>query len=72
VAAAGTGPVARQIVEIAFANDVAVREDADLASLLAEIEIDSVILLPAFAAVAEILAYLYRLNGTTQPDRTPS
>lgn len=72
VAAAGHGPVARQIVDIAFANGVAVREDADLAGLLAELEIDSVIPLPAFAAVAEILAYLYRLNGTTQPKGGPS
>ena len=72
IAAAGHGPVARQIVELAFANGVAVREDADLAGLLGELEIDSVIPLPAFAAVAEILAYLYRLNGTTQPTGGPS
>ncbi len=72
VAAAGHGPVARQIVEVAFANGVAVREDADLAAVLTELEIDSVIPLPAFAVVAEILAYLYRLNGTTQSKGAPS
>ena len=70
VSATGRGAVAAQILEIAYANGVVVREDADLAEVLAEIDVDSVILLPAFAAVAEILAYLYRLNGTTQPNRS--
>lgn len=64
VAAAGRGAVAEQIIELAFAHGVAVREDADLAELLAELDVNSIIPLPAFAAVAEILAYLYRLNGT--------
>ncbi len=64
VTAAGRGAVARQILELAFAHGIAVREDPDLAELLAELEVNSVIPLPAFAAVAEILAYLYRLNGT--------
>ena len=65
VTAAGRGAVAEQIIALALANGVAVREDHDLAELLAELELNSVIPLPAFAAVAEILAYLYRLNGAT-------
>ena len=39
------------------------REDADLAQLLATIDMEEEIPVEAFAAVAEILIYLYRANG---------
>ena len=64
VIAGGRGSVAEQILQIAFANGVKVREDSDLAELLSAIELDSEIPLEAFAAVAEILAYVYRANDT--------
>ncbi|MBL8706524.1 MAG: EscU/YscU/HrcU family type III secretion system export apparatus switch protein, partial [Rhodospirillales bacterium] len=54
---------AEDILRVAFANDVKVREDADLAELLHAVDLDSLIPLEAFTAVAEILSYLYRLNG---------
>lgn len=63
VVAAGRGAVAEQILAIAFAHGVRVREDADLAELLSSIDIDSEIPVEAFAAVAEILIYVYRANG---------
>ncbi|HSG33906.1 MAG TPA: EscU/YscU/HrcU family type III secretion system export apparatus switch protein [Sphingomonadaceae bacterium] len=63
VVATGKGEVARQILEIAFARGIKVREDADLAEVLAAIEVDSEIPLAAFAAVAEILSYVYRAQG---------
>lgn len=62
VVATGRDRVAQQILEIAFAAGIKVREDADLAEVLAAVEVDSVIPLEAFAAVAEIIAYLYRCN----------
>ena len=40
------------------------REDADLAEMLSAIDIDSEIPIEAFAAVAEILVYVYRANDT--------
>ena len=43
-------------------HGVAVRRDRDLAALLDTLEIDSPIPVVAFAAVAEILAHLYRAN----------
>ena len=64
VVAGGRGTIAEQILQIAFANGVKVREDADLAELLSAIDLDSEIPLEAFAAVAEILAYVYRANNT--------
>ena len=67
VIAGGHGRVAEQILEIAFANGVRVREDADLAELLSSIDIDTEIPVEAFAAVAEILTYVYQANaGTAQ------
>jgi flagellar biosynthesis protein len=63
VLASGRGAVAEQILEIAFAQGIPVREDADLAELLAAVEINAEIPIDAIAAVAEILSYIYRANA---------
>jgi flagellar biosynthesis protein len=60
VTASGKGEVAEQILQLAFARGVKVRTDSDLAQILSEIEVDCPIPLEAFAAVSEILSYLYR------------
>ena len=72
VVAAGRGTTAEQILEIAFAQGIKVREDADLAQLLSAVDEDSEIPLDAFAAVAEILVYLYRANGKAPPGQEQS
>lgn len=64
VTASGRGHLAEQILQLAFANGVKVREDAELVQILSLLEVDSVIPLEAFAAVAEILAYVYRANAS--------
>ena len=69
VVAGGRGKVAEQILQIAFDRGIKVREDADLAEMLSAIDIDSEIPVNAFAAVAEILTYVYRANGNV-PDLT--
>jgi len=63
VVASGRGCVAEQILEIAFANGVKVRQDADLVEILAAVDVDSEIPIAAIAAVAEILARVYEANG---------
>lgn len=63
ITASGRGAIAEQILQLAFASGVKVREDADLAELLSHLELDSPIPLEAYAAVAEILAYVYRANS---------
>lgn len=68
VVASGRGETARGILERAFKSGVKVREDADLAELLSLVDVDSVIPLEAFMAVAEILAYVYRANQQAAPD----
>jgi flagellar biosynthesis protein len=81
VAASGRGEVAEQIIALAFAKGIPVREDADLAEILSKVDVDSEIPIDALAAVAEILSYLYRYNRTaadqpaaaeagTAPDQT--
>ena len=67
ITASGRGFVAEQILQIAFANGVKVREDADLVQILGAVDVDSDIPTEAYAAVAEILAYVYRANGQVPP-----
>ncbi|MBK9585371.1 MAG: EscU/YscU/HrcU family type III secretion system export apparatus switch protein [Alphaproteobacteria bacterium] len=66
IAAAGRGTIAERILQLAYENGIYVREDGDLAQLLAKIELDSPIPSETFPAVGEILSYVYRANG--QPD----
>ena len=63
IVASGYGKLAEEIVKLAFDNDVKVREDRDLAQILAAIELDSEIPSEALVAVAEILSYVYKVNG---------
>jgi flagellar biosynthesis protein len=70
VVATGRGAVAEQILEIAFAEGVPVREDPDLVELLATLELEAEIPVDAIAAVAEILSYIYRANGRSGDDAT--
>lgn len=66
VVAKGHGELAEKILALAFKNDVKVRSDPDLAQILSVVEVDCEIPLEAFAAVAEILTYVYRLNGNAE------
>lgn len=63
IVASGKGAIADQILQLAFANGVKVRKDADLVEVLETLEVDSIIPLEAFAAVAEILSYVYKANA---------
>ena len=67
VVASGEGGVAEQIIQLAWANDIKVREDADLVEILSAIDVESEIPIEAFAAVAEILSYIYRANAGQIP-----
>ncbi|HUA53354.1 MAG TPA: EscU/YscU/HrcU family type III secretion system export apparatus switch protein [Candidatus Sulfotelmatobacter sp.] len=63
VIASGRGALAEKILEIAFQAGIKVREDADLAQLLAAVESNCPIPIACFEAVAEILNYLYAANA---------
>lgn len=62
IVASGRGSVADQIMAVAQAAGITVRQDADLAEVLVALEVGSDIPVEAFAAVAEILSYIYRAN----------
>lgn len=66
VSASGYGHLAEKILELAFAAGIKVRQDADLAEILAALDMDSEIPPEAFAAVAEILSYVYELNVSVE------
>lgn len=62
VSAKGKGYVAQQIIKLAQKNNVEIRRDTDLVALLEKLDINTPIPLEAYAAVAEILAYVYKAN----------
>jgi len=70
ITAAARGLIAEKILDIAFANDIKVRKDSDLAQMLAEFELESPVPTEALMAVAEILSYVYRANGEPNPFNT--
>ena len=63
IVASGRGSFAEQILQVAWSNNIKVREDADLAEVLTAIDVESEIPIEAFAAVVEILSYVYRANA---------
>lgn len=69
VLASGVGRVAERILEIARSENIPVHEDAALVELLAKVEPGSEIPDELFAAVAEVLAYLYRTGKRARPEQ---
>jgi flagellar biosynthesis protein len=63
VVATGKGYIAEQIIAIAKENGVTVHKDDELAEILSVLDVDTIIPTQAYAAVAEILAYVYRTNA---------
>lgn len=72
IIASGRGKLAEQILELAFRKGIRVREDADLAQLLAKLDLDTPIPSEAIIAVAEILAKVYEANGRLTAINTDS
>lgn len=62
VTAKGQGRVAEEILRVARENGVPVREDPDLVELLYPLELDDTIPPELYSVVAELLAYIYRMN----------
>jgi flagellar biosynthesis protein len=66
--ARGKGAVAAQILDLAFAHDVKVREDKALVQMLASYDIDSPIPLPALDAVCQLLCHVYDVTRGPRPE----
>ena len=63
VVASGRGAIARRLVEIAAEHGVPVREDPDLAALLALVDLGEEIPAELYQAVAEVISFVYRANN---------
>ena len=59
----GRGYLAERIIEMAKAEGITVYEDADLVTLLAALDIHAEIPPKLYQVVAEVLAFVYRMNN---------
>jgi flagellar biosynthesis protein len=62
VTAKGRGYLAEKILELARTHNIPVREDKNLVQILSRLELDQEIPPEVYRAVAEILAFIYRLS----------
>ncbi|HUR28309.1 MAG TPA: EscU/YscU/HrcU family type III secretion system export apparatus switch protein [Planctomycetota bacterium] len=69
VVARGRGEVARRLVEIAAEHGVPVREDPDLAALLALVDLGDDIAVELYQAVAEVICFCTE-RGAPPGDRS--
>ena len=60
--AKGEGLVAEKIIEIAAENDVHIHQDPAIVAVLAKLNVNSFVPEELYQAVAEILAFVYRLD----------
>lgn len=76
ITAKGRGEVGERIIKLARAHQVPLRNDAELCQVLAQVPLGEEIPEALYVAVAEVLAFAYRLNGLAlhelQPDVEPS
>ena len=66
VIAKGEGLVAERIIELARENQVAIKEDPDLVEILSQVDINKEIPPSVYKVVAELLAFVYKLNNKYQ------
>lgn len=71
ISASGHGALAEKILDLAFSKGVKVRKDADLAELLATVDLHDEIPSEAVIAIAEILVQVYKANGELPDDYNP-
>jgi flagellar biosynthesis protein len=69
VVASGKGRIAERILELAREYDVPVREDPVLAEALAALTVGDLIPPQLYQAVAEVLAFVYRLDSSRAGQR---
>lgn len=66
VAAKGEGLVAERIIELAKENQIPIKEDPDLVQILSQVDINKEIPPSVYKVVAELLAFVYKLNSQYQ------
>lgn len=69
VTAKGNGLIAEAIIERAREHGVFVHESKELVSLLMQVDLDQQIPPALYRAVAELLAWLYRIEDMQSPEQ---
>ena len=69
IIATGRGLIAEEIVAIAKEHGVPLHQDAGLVEALARLDVTDILPRELYAVVAEVLAYVYRLDGQVPPPR---
>ncbi|MDY0190553.1 MAG: EscU/YscU/HrcU family type III secretion system export apparatus switch protein [Desulfuromonas sp.] len=62
VVASGQGNMAEQIIKVAREAGLEITQDADLAEVLAKVPVGTEVPVELYQAVAEVLAFVYRVN----------
>lgn len=62
VTAKGKGLLAERIIELAKQHNIPIKEDPDLVQVLAQVDINREIPPQIYQVVAELLAFVYKLN----------
>ena len=63
VVAKGRGAIAEKIIDIAKEHHVPLYEDKNLIQILEALDLETEVPPDLYRAVAEVLAFIYRLNG---------
>lgn len=72
VVAKGSGLIADEIIERARGAGVPIHESRELVSLLMQVDLDQHIPPALYVAVAEVLAWVYRLENRQAPKDAPA
>lgn len=67
ITAKGKGEVAERILALADEHGIPLREDPDLVTLLAQLDLGTEIPSNLYVAVAEVLAFAYMVSGKAAP-----
>ncbi len=63
VVASGKGSIAENIIKVAEEAGIHIQQDPDLVELLAKVDIGQEIPIELYQTVAEVLAFVYRINN---------
>jgi flagellar biosynthesis protein len=66
VIAKGRGEIAKKIIEVAQAHNVPLVEEKNLTQILEALDLETEIPPELYRAVAEVLAFIYRLNNSAK------
>ncbi len=63
VVAKGRGTIADKIIAIAEEHNIPLYQDPDLVEILSRVDLGNIVPSDLYKAVAEVLAFVYRMNG---------